>query len=129
MFDLSGKVAVVTGGGSGIGEAIARCFASAGGKVYIAERDAVSGARVAEEIRREGKQAQFIALDIADENAVQQCARVVLNDNGGLCDVLVNNAGIGGVGTVLTTNAEELDRLYAVNVKGTMFMCKAFLPA
>jgi NAD(P)-dependent dehydrogenase (short-subunit alcohol dehydrogenase family) len=53
----------------------------------------------------------------------------VFDDNEGGCDVLVNNAGVGSVGTVLTTTADDLDRLYAINVRGTMFMCQAFLPA
>jgi 2-keto-3-deoxy-L-fuconate dehydrogenase len=129
MFDLTGKVAVVTGAGSGIGEAIAIALADAGAKVYLAERDVSSGEAAAEAIRRRGKQARFLEVDIAQEESCLRCVRQVHGENQGRCDVLVNNAGVGGVGTVLTTTAAELDRLYAVNVRGTMFMSQGFLPA
>ena len=129
MFDLTGKVTVVTGAGSGIGLAIADAFADAGAKVYIAERDAQSGEAAAGMIRRKGKFAQFIPVDIADEDSCKRCVDVVHSENDGRCDVLVNNAGVGSVGTILTTTTADLDRLYAVNVRGTMFMCQAFLPA
>jgi NAD(P)-dependent dehydrogenase (short-subunit alcohol dehydrogenase family) len=128
MFDLSGKCAVVTGAGSGIGEAIARTFADSGAKVYIAEKNGIAGATVAESIREAGKRAEFIEVDVALPESVLECARLVHAGNGGRCDILVNNAGVGGVGTVLTTTVEELDRMYAVNVRGTMLMCRAFLP-
>ena len=129
MFDLTGKVAVVTGAGSGIGAAIAEVFADAGAKVYIAELDIPSGEAEAEKIRHRGKHAQFIQVDVSDEASCGQCVKLVHAENEGRCDVLVNNAGVGSVGTVLTTTATDLDRLYAVNVRGTMFMCQAFLPA
>lgn len=129
MFNLSGKVSVVTGAGSGIGEAIAQAFADAGAKVYVAERDEAKGVHVADAIRRGGGAAEFVRTDVSVEDDCKACAAAVLDDNEGRCDVLVNNAGVGSVGTVLTTTAADLDRLYAVNVRGTMFMCQAFLPA
>jgi NAD(P)-dependent dehydrogenase (short-subunit alcohol dehydrogenase family) len=129
VFDLGGKVAVVTGAGSGIGEAIARVLAEAAAKVYIAEKNVDAGTAVAEELKREGRGAAFIETDIAIEDSCKACAAVVLEENGGRCDILVNNAGVGSVGTVLTTTAADLDRLYAVNVRGTMFMSQAVLPA
>ena len=128
MFKLDGKVAVVTGGGSGIGQAIAEVFAAAGALVYIAERDEASGKKVADEISSRGLKAKFILTDIADETSCQQLAQRVHVENAGRCDVLVNNAGVGCVGTVLTTKPAELDRLYSVNVRGTMQMCQVFLP-
>jgi len=129
MFNLSGKVTVITGAGSGIGLAIAEAFADAGAKVYIAERDVQSGEAAAEMIRRKGKLARFVSVDISDEASCRQCLTLVHSENDGRCDVLVNNAGVGSVGTILTTTTADLDRLYAVNVRGTMFMCQAFLPA
>lgn len=129
MFDLTGKIAVVTGGGSGIGEAIARALAEAGAKVYVAERDPDSGLAVAESLKRQGRSAAFIETDVALEDSCKACAAVVLKDNQGRCDILVNNAGVGSVGTVLTTTAAELDRLYGVNVRGTMFMSQSLVPA
>jgi len=126
VFNLSNKVSVVTGAGSGIGEAIAHAFAGAGAVVYVAERDAEAGARVAEAVRQGGGGAEFVQTDVADERSCQNIARVVL-DAHGRCDVLVNNAGIGHVGTILTTTGEDLDRLYNVNVKGVMYMTRAFI--
>jgi NAD(P)-dependent dehydrogenase (short-subunit alcohol dehydrogenase family) len=124
MFNLNGKIAVVTGAGSGIGEAIARCFATAGATVIIAERDEPSGQRVAGSI---GASASFVRVDVADEASVNSAAAAIL-DRYGRCDVLVNNAGVGSVGTLLTTTAAEVDRLFGVNARGAFNMCKAIVP-
>jgi 2-keto-3-deoxy-L-fuconate dehydrogenase len=125
MFSLSGKIAVVTGAGSGIGEAIASCFSTAGATVIIAERDSGSGQRVAESI---GASATFFQADVAEETSVNAAAAAVL-DRHGRCDILVNNAGVGHVGTLLNTTAADLDRLFAVNSRGAFNMCKAFVPS
>lgn len=129
MFDLSGKTAVVTGGGSGIGEAIARALAGAGAFVHVMDRDEVGAARVVEEIRvRCGRDAAgMIRADVTDESSVASAAERILA-GGGRCDVLVNNAGIGHVGTLLTTTPADLDRLYGVNVRGMLVVTRAFLP-
>lgn len=124
MFRLDGKVAVVTGGGSGIGESIVRRFTSAGATVFLLDRDAAGGKRVAGETN-----ATFLQVDIADESAVIAAGKAVREQvTGRIVDVLVNNAGIGHVGTVLTTTAADLDRMYFVNVRSVMFMTQAFLP-
>jgi NAD(P)-dependent dehydrogenase (short-subunit alcohol dehydrogenase family) len=125
MFDLSNKTAVVTGAGSGIGEAIAHALAEHGAFVYVAERDETNGKRVANEL---GARGRFIHLDVSDPAACRSCAHHVHEDRAH-CDILINNAGIGSVGTVLTTKEEDLDRLWRVNVKGIMFMTQAFLPS
>jgi 2-keto-3-deoxy-L-fuconate dehydrogenase len=129
MFDLSGKVAVVTGAGSGIGAAIAGRFAEAGAKVYILDRDREAGTRVAAELRGKDRAAHFIEADVSQESSCAAAAQQVLSENANRCDVLVNNAGVGHVGTLLTTGAADLDRLWAVNVKGVFFMTRALLPA
>ena len=129
MFDLSGKVAVVTGAGSGIGEAIALRLAEAHAVVYIAELDPEKGQHVAARIRDAGGKANCTQTDVSRESSCQETARQVLADQQQRCDILVNNAGIGHVGTALTTSAADLDRLYAVNVKGVLFMTQALLPA
>ena len=129
MFSLAGKAAVVTGGGSGIGEAICLCFAGAGAAVYALDRDPAGGNRVAGQIRSNGGRAKFIECDVSSEASCTKAAGPILAETGGRCDVLVNNAGIGHVGTILTTTPEDLDRLYAVNVKGVLHMTRAFLPA
>ena len=119
MFSLANKVALVTGAGSGIGAAIAEAFAKAGAHVFVTDRDEKAGRNVAGRI---GK-ADFFALDVSQEDQCERAAREV-----GRVDVLVNNAGIGHVGTILQTTAADLDRLHAVNVRGVFNVSKAFLP-
>ncbi len=128
MFSLANKIALVTGAGSGIGAAIAEVFARAGATVLVTDRDPENGARTAERIAAAGGRAEFHGLDIADSEACKSVAGAVLQSYGRL-DVLVNNAGIGHAGTLVTTEAEDLDRLYAVNVRGTFLITKAFLPS
>lgn len=128
MFDLKDKVAVVTGGGSGIGEAIAHALAAAGSHVYVLDREEAAGAKVASAISGAGGGATFLKTDVSNEAQCAGAGRQVLSEKG-RCDILVNNAGIGHVGTVLTTSSEDLDRLYAVNVKGILFMTRALLPS
>jgi len=118
VFSLAGKTAVVTGGGSGIGAAIAETFAAAGATVWIADRDAPNGQAVAERLR-----ATFVCLDVSEESDCMAAAQHV-----GPVDVLACIAGIGHVGTVLSTAAADLDRMYAVNVRGVFNCCKAFVP-
>ncbi len=124
MFDLTGKTAVVTGAGSGIGEAISRAFAGAGATVYLLDRNAADGQRVANELPR----ATFIAADVSSERSVTQASQSIAARNASI-DILVNNAGIGHVGTVLTTEPRDLQRLLDVNVLGVFLMTRAFLPA
>lgn len=128
MFELTDKIAVVTGAASGIGEAIARTLAKAGAHVYVADCNKAAGQNVAESIGNDGGKAEFLELDVADEAACESVAKAILAAHG-RCDILVNDAGIGSVGTVLTTKSEELDRLYRVNVKGVHHMSRAFLPS
>jgi NAD(P)-dependent dehydrogenase (short-subunit alcohol dehydrogenase family) len=124
MFSLENKIAIVTGAGSGIGEAIARCFSAAGATVFIADRDAINGQRVADSI---GTTATFIPIDVADETSCNAAAGLVLARHG-RCEVLVNNAGIGHVGALPQTTVQDLDRLWTVNVRGAFNLCKAIVP-
>jgi 2-keto-3-deoxy-L-fuconate dehydrogenase len=119
MFNLTQKIAFVTGGGSGIGAAIAECFVRAGAKVWVADRNEEAGRA---EAARMG--AHFQLLDVADEEACARAASQV-----GPIDILANVAGIGHVGSLLGTAATDLDRLHAVNVRGVFNCCKAFVPA
>lgn len=129
MFNLTGKVAVVTGGGSGIGKAIAVRFAQQGAIVYVAELNPESGQQVAAQICAAGGKAEFMQTDVSHESSCRVAAKRILSAHREQCDIVVNNAGIGHVGTVLTTTAADLDRLYSVNVKGVFYMTQAFLPA
>jgi NAD(P)-dependent dehydrogenase (short-subunit alcohol dehydrogenase family) len=126
MFSLKDKIALVTGAGSGIGASIAGVFARAGARVIAVDRDASSGARTAAEIGAAGGLADFRELDVTDEEGCRRVAGEVLGTHGRL-DILVNNAGIGHVGTALTTSGADLDRLYAVNVRGVFNVTRAFL--
>ena len=124
MFRLDGKTALVTGAGSGIGEAIALCFASQGASVWVVDRDAPKAAATVAAIRAAGGQADAAEVDVSDPAAVGALAQRLP-----VLDILVNNAGIGHVGNLRQTEAADLDRLYAVNVRGAFNCCKAFVPA
>ncbi|MDB6038442.1 MAG: 2-keto-3-deoxy-L-fuconate dehydrogenase [Verrucomicrobiales bacterium] len=126
MFRLDLKIALVTGGGSGIGAAIAKTFAAAGATVIVADRDAVSAAKIANELNSAGFKATSIQVDVSDSSACAEAGQGVLRDHRRL-DILVNNAGIGHVGTILQTTDEDLDRLHSVNVRGVFNMSKAFI--
>jgi len=119
VFSLANKTALVTGAASGIGAAIAECFAHAGAAVWVVDRDEAGGRAVAE--RLGGK---FLALDVSSEADCVRAAEQV-----GPVAVLANVAGIGHVGTLTQTAAADLDRLYGVNVRGVFNCCKAFVPA
>jgi 2-keto-3-deoxy-L-fuconate dehydrogenase len=119
VFSLKNKTALVTGSASGIGAAIAETFAQAGASVWIADRNEADGTAIAQRIG--GK---FVSLDVTSETACAQAAQTV-----GALDILANVAGIGHVGTLLATASADLDKLYAVNVRGVFNCCKAFATA
>jgi NAD(P)-dependent dehydrogenase (short-subunit alcohol dehydrogenase family) len=128
MFSLTSRIALVTGAGSGIGAAIAETYARAGAQVLVTDRDAPAGQQTTDRIRAAGGTAEFHPLDVAREDEAGRLATRVLQQHGRL-DLLVNNAGIGCVGTMLQASGADLDRLYAVNVRGVFNVTKAFLPA
>ena len=119
MFSLKNKTALVTGAASGIGAALAETFAQAGATVWVVDRNEADG--LAQAARIGGK---FLALDVASETDCARAAQSV-----GALDILANVAGIGHVGSLLSTTAADLDRLHAVNVRGVFNCCKAFAPA
>ena len=110
---LAGKSALVTGGGSGIGRAIARRLGGEGAHVTILEARAAAGEMVAAEIRHCGGAARVIVADVADTESMRGAFATVER-----LHLLVNNAGIAHVGNVLTTTPEDFDRVFAVNVRG-----------
>ena len=121
MFELNGKVAVVTGAGSGIGEAIATLFAKQGAHVAVLDLDEGAASRVVEKIRGTGGKADAWSCDVSNGNSVRTVFGDVVARLKRL-DILVNNAGIPGVGDILKTTEEDFDRVYRVNVKG-VYLC------
>lgn len=117
MFRLDKKVAIITGGGSGIGRAIAKLFSQQGAKVYVLEVNTANAQEVIEEIKAESGKAQSIVCNVADQAEVKAAFKRIYENEGSI-DILVNNAGIAHVGNVLNTAEEDFDKVFQVNVKG-----------
>ena len=124
MARLSGKVAAVSGGASGIGEATVRRFVAEGAKVAFADRDVDRGKRVATEI---GTNAFFVEAHMEREAEATGFVRQAA-DRFGRLDILVNNAGIRKYQTVVEASAESWDEILGVNLKGYVFCAKAAIP-
>jgi NAD(P)-dependent dehydrogenase (short-subunit alcohol dehydrogenase family) len=123
LFDLTQKVAVVTGAGSGIGAAIAALFARQGARVVIVD-SSDSAETTAARIAAAGGDATARRCNVAEPDEVARTFRDIAAEYGRL-HILVNNAGIAHVGTIERTAPEDLDRLYAVNVRGVFLCSKA----
>lgn len=123
MFSLKGKIAVITGGGSGIGRGIANVFAKQGATVHIVELNEDAGQTVREEIEKDGGKAIVHGCDVSDQEKV-----VSLFNSIGKINILVNNAGIAHVGRADTTSAADFDRIYNVNIKGAYNCLFASIP-
>lgn len=117
---------VITGGASGLGEACARRFAADGAAVSILDADAARAEAVAGDIRASGGTARHALVDVADDAALEACA-ACLQAEAGPPDVLVTAAGLlETVGTVLDTDMDRHDRIWAVNYRGTLMTCRLF---
>ena len=127
MRRLDGKVAIITGGASGIGRASAILFAREGARVALADVDREGGEAVAAEITGKGGDAVFIPCDVIDAQDTVRLARAAIERYGQI-DILFNNAGIAGVGSVDETDEGLWDRVMAVNVKGMFLVTKAVAP-
>src|SRR5690606_27429736 len=124
---LPGKIAIITGAGSGIGHETAKLFASECATVVVADRIRDAAERVAAEIVNNGGKGTAAGVDVTREAEVKSLIEGVAAEHGRL-DILVNNAGYGFAGTVVTTTEAEWDALMAVNVKGVFFGCKYAIP-
>lgn len=113
MFQLNGKIAVVTGSGSGIGKAVALAFAKQGAEVHLIDLNEEAINATAKEIENENGKAVPHACDVTNQQQVKDIFNSI-----GKIDILVNSAGVSHIGTVETTSEEDFDRLYKVNVKG-----------
>ena len=127
MFNLSGKVAVVTGGGSGIGRAISTLFGRQGAHVMVLDVDDGAANETAAEIARAGGTAHGAPCDVSNAAAVKRAFDTIVGREGRL-DILINNAGVAHVGNIERTSEDEFDRLYRVNVKGVFLCTQAAIP-
>ncbi len=126
-MDLKGKRAVVTGGGRGIGRAIARTLAEAGAAVLVSARSRAEIEATADELTGDGHEAHAVACDVTDPDAVRRLAAAAEELLGGV-DVLVANAGIASSAPLKAITLDDWNRVFAVNVTGTFLVTQAFLP-
>jgi 2-keto-3-deoxy-L-fuconate dehydrogenase len=126
MFRLDNKTAIITGGGSGIGKAIAVVFAKQGASVHILDMDEQGATNVVKEIATDGGKAQFYKCDVSKQADVKQIVDGIAAS--GSIDILVNNAGIAHIGTADTTAETDFDRLVNVNVKGVYNCLHTVIP-
>ncbi len=126
-FSLENKVALISGGGSGIGKAIAKTFAEKGAYVNIIDTDFSSGKKTVDEIKKKGFEASIHKCDVSNfsevENIVQNINRKTH------INILINNAGIAHVGNIENCSEDELDKIYNINIKGVYNCTKACIPS
>jgi NAD(P)-dependent dehydrogenase (short-subunit alcohol dehydrogenase family) len=125
--EFEGRVAIVTGGASGIGRATADAFARGGAHVVIADRNEGGGAAAAEALRAQGGSAVSIRTDVGSEDDVEGLVAGV-RGRFGTVDILFANAAVHQFGTATSTTPEEWDRMFAVNVRGAYLCSRAVLP-
>jgi 2-keto-3-deoxy-L-fuconate dehydrogenase len=123
MFSLANKVAVITGGGSGIGQAAAKMFAQQGATVHIIDLNADQAVETTRMITAEGGQARMHTADVSNQQQIKDIVASLSR-----VDILINNAGIAHIGRADNTSEEDFDRIYRVNVKGAYNCLHAVLP-
>lgn len=126
LLSLTNKIAIVTGGASGIGKAISKTFAANGAIVHILEFNKESADSTVAEIEADGGKAFAHQTDVSSFSQVHEVINAIGEQ--GAIDILVNNAGIAHVGNVEGTSEEDLDRIYQVNVKGVYNCMHAAIP-
>jgi len=123
MFRLDGKTAAITGGGSGIGRAVAKVFAKQGATVHIIDLSEENAKQVLSEIEAEGGTGYVHQCDVSKQSNVQEIFNKIVRLN-----ILVNNAGIAHVGNVENTTEQDFERVFSVNVKGVYNCLHAAVP-
>ena len=126
-FNLTGKVAIITGGGSGIGEQMSQVFAEAGAYVQILDYQSENGQAVAQAINAKGHNVKFYQGDVSNQENMIACCRKIAAEAGRI-DILINNAGIAHIGKLHETTEADFDRIYAVNIKGVYNCMYAVIP-
>ena len=124
---LQGKVALITGFGSGLGQAIAVRFAKEGAKVVGLSRRQEAGEQTIEQIHSVGGEAIFVSADVRDDTDVQAAVAKAIHSFGGL-DIVVNSAGIRITGTATEISKEEWDAVLGTNLTGTFLVSRAAIP-
>ncbi|KKR57101.1 MAG: Short-chain dehydrogenase/reductase SDR [Candidatus Uhrbacteria bacterium GW2011_GWE2_40_58] len=125
LFDLHGKVAIVTGGAMGIGYGIAYRLAEAGASVMIADLNEEAGIVAVTELKKQfGKKIAFVKTNVGREEDVMQAVDQTVSQFGRI-DILVNNAGIYPMISVMQITAEDLEKIFSVNVKSAFFFIQA----
>lgn len=127
MFRLDNKVAIITGGGSGIGEALSLVFARQGAQVYIFDINEAGAKTTLAKIEEEGNHAHFKKADVTKVEEIKQMIQEVVDEANAL-DIVVNNAGIAHVGNAESTSPEDMARLLMVNVQGVYHVIHAAIP-
>lgn len=127
MTRLAGKIALVTGGGTGIGRAIALAFAREGAKVAVAGRRKEKLQETLAELEKQGSKGLAVVCDVSKAKDAERAVRETSKAFGKL-NVLVNNAGVLHVSTIEAMSEDEWDRLMTINLKGPFLMCRAALP-
>lgn len=125
---LKDKVAIISGGGSGFGEVTARLFAREGAAVMLADINGEAAQSVASSITSEGGQAGWARTDVTSSSSVEAMVQAAL-DQFGRVDILFNSAGIEAFGTVVDTDENAWDRIFAIHVRGAYLCSKYALPA
>ncbi|MEJ0057914.1 MAG: glucose 1-dehydrogenase [Bacteroidota bacterium] len=127
MFSLEKKVAIVTGGGSGIGKAIAECFAAQGAIVWIIELNEAAGQSAVQGIKANGGTAYFIACNVTRQADMISSFQKIITTSGSI-DILVNSAGIAHIGKLDTTSEADFEKIFQINVKGAYNSMFAAIP-
>ena len=125
-FSLQNKTALITGGGSGIGEAIAQTFANQDAKVFIIDQNLGAANKTVEKINKKGLSAKAYKCDVSNNKNVSNVINEISKTS--TIDILINNAGIAHVGNIEACEEKDLDHLYEVNIKGVYNCTRAIIP-
>jgi NAD(P)-dependent dehydrogenase (short-subunit alcohol dehydrogenase family) len=127
IFSLASKIAVVTGGGKGIGQAISSLFSKQGARVFVLDLDQEAGETTVAAIRTRNGNAEWKSCDVSSQKSVDDVMGAIAVKTKTI-DILVNNAGIAHIGNAENTSEEDFDRIFSVNVKGVYNCARAAIP-